>query len=126
MTQAKFEELVEKNMRVFACTREEAEQIVRDDEIIDKGGKCDWEVEMTPEQKKVVRSALRADREASTTKRVSTRAANPDKRDLIQLFNNTLSEYIGVDSVVVTNAEREITFTFNGTNYKITLSAPRS
>ena len=119
-----FEDKVLKNMRL-GLTREEAEQIVRDDETIDKGGKCDWEVELTPEQKKAQRAARKADRSVSDKKQTRTRAENPDKRALMELFDNTLNEYIGVEDVIVTNVERELTFTYNGTAYKVTLSAPR-
>ena len=120
-----FEEKVAKNMRLLGLSREEAEQVVRDDEIIDKGGKCDWEVELTPEQKKAQRAARKADRTISEKKQTRTRAENPDKRALIELINNAICADANASDIVITNVERELTFNYNGTAYKLTLSAPR-
>ena len=120
-----FEERVVKYMRAFKCSREEAEQMVRDDDIIDKGGKCDWEVELTPEQKKAQRAARRADRPVTAEKKTRTRAENPDKRAIVDGIRELVTDWDYVTDVVVTNVEREITFNYNGTAYKITLSAPR-
>lgn len=116
------EEKIKKNMRLLGLTYEEAKKVVEDDEIIDKGGKCEWEVELTPEQKKAQRKARLADRAVSEKKTTRTREPNQDKRDLITTLQNALTE---CENVVVANVEREITFTYNGVAYKITLSAPR-
>ena len=117
------EEKIKKNMRLLGLTYEEAKKVVEDDEIIDKGGKCEWEVELTPEQKKAQRKARLADRAVSEKKTTRTREPNQDKRDLITTLQNALTE---CENVVVANVEREITFTYNSVAYKITLSAPRT
>ena len=119
-----FEERVAKNMALLHISREEAEEIVRDEDIIDKGGKCDWEVELTPEQKKAQRAARKADRAVSDKKQTRTRAENPDKRSIMSLIENALN-VASCEDIVLTNVERELTFNYNGTAYKITLSAPR-
>lgn len=118
-----FEERVVKYMRAFKCSREDAEQMVRDDDIIDKGGKCDWEVELTPEQKKNVRAAMRADRPVTAEKKTRVRAENPDKRELMETLKNAIAD--SADDIVITNVEREMEFMYNGVKYKVTLSAPR-
>ena len=65
-----------------------------------------------------------ADREVKKEKQKRTRKENPDKKDLIIAISNALYDK-GVEDYEITNAEREISFTYNGTAYKITLSAPR-
>lgn len=124
MTERERQRIIKANMAI-GMTEAEAIQCVEDDIRIDKGEKCDWEVELTPEQKKAQRQARKADRTVTDKKQTRTRAENPDKRALMELFDNTLAEYAGVEDVVVTNVERELTFNYNGTAYKITLSAPR-
>lgn len=118
------DENVAKMMRLLKVSKEEAEKIVADDELIDKGGKCDWEVELTPEQKKAQRKARLADRTVSEKHTKHARAENPDKKDLIVCLTNALYDK-GIEDYEILNAEREIAFTYNGTAYKITLSAPR-
>jgi len=114
-----------KYMSLLNVSYDEAVQMVKDDDTIDNGGKCDWEVELTPEQKKIVRKARMADREVKKEKVKRTRKENPDKKDLIVAISNALTDK-GVEDYEITNAEREISFTYNGTAYKITLSAPRA
>lgn len=112
-------------MRLLNVSFDEALQMVKDDDTIDNGGKCDWEVELTPEQKKIVRRARMADREVSKEKTKRTRKENPDKKDLIVAFANALYDK-GVEDYEVLNPEREIAFIYNGAKYKITLSSPRA
>lgn len=111
-------------MSKLGLTYEEALQMVIDDDTIDNGGKCDWEQELTPEQKKVQRKARMADREVKKEKSKRTRKENPDKMELIGKMKEVLDD-LADEEVVVLNAERELTFIYNGTAYKLTLSAPR-
>ncbi|MBQ0017114.1 MAG: hypothetical protein KBT30_00600 [Clostridiales bacterium] len=120
------EEKIAKNMRLLGLTYEEAKKVVEDDEIIDKGGKCEWEVELTPEQKKAQRQARLADRKVSNRKIPHKRTENQDKRDLIQTLKNGVETLDMVDNIVVSHIEREITFNYKGVDYKVVLSAPRT
>lgn len=117
------EERAKKYMKILNISYEEALQVVQDDDTIDNGGKCDWEVELTPEQKKIVRKARMADREVKMEKTKRTRKENPDKQNLIEKFREVLENE--TDEIEVLNPEREIAFIYNGTRYKITLSSPR-
>lgn len=112
-----------KYAEVLNVSYEEALKVVEDDDIIDAGGKCDWETEPTPEEKKVMRKARMADRTVSAEKAKRTRAEDTDKRELMGALES-LARDMGED-VVVTNVEREIELTYNGRKFKITLSAPR-
>ena len=118
------DEKVAKYMNLLRVSKAEALQMVLDDETIDNGGKCEWEVELTPEQKKIVRKARMADREVKKEKVKRTKKENPDKRNLIEKFREMLENE--ADELEVLNPEREITFIYNGTAYKVTLSAPRA
>lgn len=117
------EERAKQYMKVLKCSYEEALQVVIDDDTIDAGGVCDWEEEMTPEQKKIARKARMADRSVSTEKVKRTRTADEDKRELMGALEN-LAREMGED-VVVTNVERELELMFNGRKFRITLAAPR-
>jgi hypothetical protein len=112
-----------KYAEVLKISYEEALKVVEDDDIIDAGGRCDWETEPTAEEKKVMRKARMADRTVSAEKAKRTRAEDTDKRELMGALES-LARDMGED-VIVTNVEREIELTYNGRKFKITLSAPR-
>ncbi len=112
-----------KYAEVLKISYEEALKVVEDDDIIDAGGRCDWETEPTAEEKKVMRKARMAGRTVSAEKAKRTRAEDTDKRELMGALES-LARDMGED-VVVTNVEREIELTYNGRKFKITLSAPR-
>ena len=113
----------EKYMKILKCSYEEALKDVEDDDIIDAGGKCDWETEPTAEEKKVMRKARMADRTVTEGKAKRTRAEDEDKRKLMSALE-TLAREMG-ETVEVTNPERELELIYNGRKFKITLSAPR-
>lgn len=114
---------IKKYMEILKCTYDEAVKAVEDDDIIDAGGKCDWEDEITPEQKKVMRKARQADRTITPGKATRQRAEDTDKRELMRELENLVAT-VG-EEMTVTNPEREIEFIYNGRKFKITLSAPR-
>lgn len=122
------EEMIAKHMKTLGITREEAIQLIADDEEIDRMTRTsDIDGDLTAEQRKSAKKARQADRKPTvykfdTTKR--KRAENTGKRFLIDEIKKCL-ENAGADSLEVTNPEREIIFMSEGTKYKIVLSAPR-
>lgn len=125
------EERVKKYMTTLNLSYEDALKVVQDDDTIDNGGKCEWEKEMTPEQKKIARKARMADREVKKEKAKRTRKENPDKKELIQILEQAFIDNFAnredeMTKIEVLNPEREIAITYHGTAYKITLSAPRA
>lgn len=122
------EEMIAKHMNVLGITREEAIQLIADDEEIDRMTRTsDIDGDLTAEQRKSAKKARQADRKPTvykfdTTKR--KRAENTGKRFLIEEIKKCL-ENAGADNLEVTNPEREIVFMSEGTKYKIVLSAPR-
>ena len=122
------EEMIAKHMNVLGITREEAIQLIADDEEIDRMTRTsDIDGDLTAEQRKSAKKARQADRKPTvykfdTTKR--KRAENTGKRFLIDEIKKCL-ENAGADNLEVTNPEREMVFMSEGTKYKIVLSAPR-
>lgn len=116
------EELIQKNMRALGITRKEAEELIEDDEAVDKGEEMPWD--LTPEQMKNARKIANATtRKTSGTPTKRTKKENPDKQKIISLIAESLKTEI--ENVSVTNAERTIDFTFNDVNYSISLTAHR-
>lgn len=111
---------------ILGISLKEAEEMLQDDERIDKGEKL---FELSPEQKKASKTARQAPRKVDAYGKTTTRErkADTDKHDLIQLIAKALwNSPDFVSQFEVTNPEREITLTANGRKFKIVLSAPRS
>lgn len=128
MTNAEREKLIAKHMKTLDITREEAEQLIADDEAIDKGAKL---FELDKEQEKASKKARAIGTKTTkasptTTKKPREKKADNDKAMLIETIQNALGELAEVSGIDVTNAEREMIFFCNDRKFKIVLSAPRS
>jgi hypothetical protein len=124
MTATEKEKLIAKHMNLLDISREEAEQLIADDEAIDKGAKL---FELTAEQEKASKKARQADRKPTVYKLDNTggkrsKKADNDKSEIMRKLLDCFDEY----EPQVINAEREFTFTYNERKFKIVLSAPRS
>jgi hypothetical protein len=115
------EKKIQALMKSLDVSRDEAIQIIKDDEDIDDGKKL---FELTPEQEKNSKKARQVSRGASKTPVKRERKADNDKRELINTLNNAILS-VGTD-IQVTNIEREIIFKYNNRKFKIVLSAPRT
>jgi hypothetical protein len=121
------EKLIAKHMNLLGISREEAEQLVADDEAIDKGAKL---FELTAEQEKASKQARQADRKPTVYKLDNTAGKRSKKVDdakkfLLSALIGGIEESTG-SKVEVLNDEREFVFHFNEKKYKVVLSAPRS
>ena len=117
------EETILHHMKNLDITRAEAIQLIEDDRRIDKGEKL---FNLSEEQEKEAKKARQADRKPTVynfTKR--ERKENNEKRQLISLLVETLVAE-SAENIEISNVEREFTFVFNQTKYKIVLSCPRS
>ena len=115
------EALIAKHMALLRITREEAIQLIADDKRIDRGEKL---FELDDELKAGAKKARTMPRGTyNFTPR--ERKQDNDKRELMDRIVGGLSAS-DVSNLDITNPERELTFTFNGKKYKVTLSAPRS
>ena len=116
------EKKIAKMMKSLGCSREEAIEVMRDDEAIDKGENL---FELTAEQKKVEKKMRQADRTPTVYKFTKReRKPNQTKRDLMQLLQNALIDF-GATDMEVTNIERQLDFAVDGVRYRVVLSAPR-
>lgn len=123
------EKMIEKHMKILNISREEAIELIKEDEKIDKmTSTSEINSDMSVEQVKAAKTARQADRKKTVFNfDVSKREkkANPDKRILIENLRESVQAVGGTD-IEVTNLEREMVFKFNNVKYKIVLSAPRS
>ena len=124
-------------LRKLGLTDAEIEQVLADDKRIDKGEKL---FELSAEQEKASKQARQADRAPTVYKLDNangkrSKKANTDKQAIINRFTATLGNWFESDSqctynactnIEVANPEREFTFIYNGTKYKVVLSMPRT
>jgi hypothetical protein len=119
------EKLIAKQMKLLGLSREEAIQLIEDDERIDKGEKL---FDLSKEQEKASKQARSVERKVTaykfdTSKREKKK--NPDKEELVSTMIQALSDSLGIAVDEVANPEREFVFHFHDTKYKVVLSAPR-
>lgn len=123
MTATEREKLIAKHISLLGISQEEAEQLVADDEAIDKGAKL---FELSAEQEKASKKARAIGTRTTPTVTKRERKADNDKAMLIDEIKQAIEGLDCVEGVEVTNAEREMLFHCNGRKFKIVLSAPRS
>ena len=107
-----------KMMKNLDLTREEAIQLLQDDED-------DVSIDLTAEQKKVVKKMTQGDRKKETAPRKRERKPDNDKRHLIDLLEIAVGHNPNVTDFEIVNVEREVMFRYNGTLYRLTLMKPR-
>lgn len=114
-------------MTNLKCTEEEAAEILAYDKAIDHGEKTPHD--LTPAQNKVAQSYVRTGTRKPTVYKFDKKERKPNepKRELIQTITDALIEQGMIDdnSLHIENVERQIDFAYNGTKYRIVLSAPR-
>ena len=108
-------------MRKAGLTEEEIADVLKCDKEIDRGANL---FPLDPELEPGAKKARRADRTDTPKKAVRERKPNEDKQTLLHLLQCGLGD--DVADLVVANPEREFLFTYNGTKYKVVLSAPRT
>lgn len=109
-------------MTLLKCSREEALDIIATDKRIDKGEKL---FELSADQKQASKEARQAPRTPTVYKFTQReKKANPTKADLCSAMIRGLTDF-GVIDLEIANAEREFSFTYGGTKYKVTLACPR-
>ena len=119
-------EQIEKIMRSLGCSREDAEDVLRCDAEIDKGGRL---FELDPDQKKAEKKMRSVGiKTVNPYGKQTTRERPPDtdKRFLINLITETLENITDNGTVEITNPEREMMFSYGNRKFKIVLSAPRN
>ena len=106
-------------MKNLGLTREEAIQTIIDEDE-------DNLPDLTPEQKKVEKAMMRADRKEEKAPRKRERKPDEDKRFLINQLVEFITSPNGIYAPAkIVNLEREIELRYNGTVYRLTLAKPR-
>ena len=122
---------ITKMMNALKCSRDEAIEIIKDDEAIDRGEKL---FELTAEQKKNAKNATittgdKRKRAYTFTKR--ERKPDEVKREIIEVIAQNLDrccfgeDLHTVKDVNILKPEKEITFTVDGDEYSVTLTKHR-
>lgn len=115
------EKEIENAMKALDISRDEAIEMLKEDEAIDHGANPH---PLTPEQEKASKQARSTGTRAYTfTKR--ERKPDNDKRELISMLDDFIAD-ISDGEINITNPERQIDFTYNDRHFRIVLSAPRT
>ena len=116
---------IQKHMDILKCTREEAIEVIKYDELIDKGKDP---LPLTKEQEKISKEMRRVDsgkpRKSNGIPTVRTKKVDANRNDLINAILASINP-IATDVTTVHDG-REYTCIVGGTKYKIAISAPRS
>lgn len=122
MTNFERETKIAKYEKLFDCTREEAIKIIEDDELIDKGGRADWEPSV--EEEKAMRKATKLKVERKKTERKPREKVVNDEK--VNIINTVYAALLGsAEEITISNAEKTIDFVINGASYSINLTKHR-
>lgn len=105
-------------MKNLGCTREEALEVIREDDEIDGMTMKEINADLTPEQKKAMKDATKT----GTKKRTAVkreRKVDTDKLEILQVCDDALCDL--VDNVCERTTETELHFTYNGASYTLKL-----
>ena len=116
-------------MRLLDCTEEEALDVIKTDEIIDKGGRTQYDLPIDQEKEAMKFGAVK-DRKAKDKEgnmRGKVRAENPTKSGIISNLAEFLTEMSNFEceNVKITNKERQIAFKCGENDYELTLVQKR-
>lgn len=122
----KTQEKVNKLMQKLDCTEEEALDVIATDEIIDKGGRTQYDFDKDKEKVAMKISAVkeRKAKDQTTSQRGKTRAENTTKVEIIQFLHENLQNFECFD-LKITNKERQIAFSVGENDFELTLVQKR-
>jgi hypothetical protein len=124
MTPEQKEKAIIRNMQALKISRKEAEELVEDDEAVDRGEELPWD--LTPEQMRNARKAANVTtRKSSGTAAKRVKKENPDKKYIIASLYAGMQKTDNIENLQITNIERSFDFTYNGVNYSVSLTAHR-
>lgn len=108
-------------MKSLDCTRDEAIQVIADDEAIDSGKKL---FELSAEQKKAAKEMTSTGTRKSDKPVKRERKPDEEKQEIIAKIADFLTKIDGFDVEIVKN-EREISLIVGENDYSITLTKHR-
>lgn len=113
------EEKIQNLMKTLGISREDALQVIADDNAINKGADL---FPLTEEQKKASKQAKNSSTKKSVPKK-REKKVNKVKQDILIQLQSGLQN---AQDITVVNDEREFLFTVEGVKYKVVLSQPRT
>jgi hypothetical protein len=105
----------------LGLSEEEVADVLDTDRRIDKGEKL---FDLPKELEEGAKKARMSGNCNGYTKTVREKKVDEDKKFLMEIITDEISNHAQCFTIV--NAERELTFTYNGKKYKIVLSCPRT
>jgi len=108
-------------MKALGCSYEEAVQIIKDDEAIDRGEKL---FEQTAEQKKATKQMTAAGGSKHKEKAKRERKVDADKQTIIGVIHDGLERDLvdwGLMTNLITKNESELILTYNENEYTVKL-----
>ena len=116
-------------MKTLDLTRDEAIELIRDDEQVDKMGMKQVDDDLTEEQKKAIKKAKGGVRAVNAYGKKVTRERkeNPTKASLIAEIADFLQKNSenAIENCEITNKERQISFSIGSEKYELTLVQKR-
>ena len=116
-------------MKTLDLTRDEAIELIRDDEQVDKMGMKQVDDDLTEEQKKAVKKAKGGVRAVNAYGKKVTRERkeNPTKASLIAEIADFLQKNSenAIENCEITNKERQIAFKIGENSFELTLVQKR-
>lgn len=122
------EKQIENIMVNLKCTREEAEDVMKWDKVIDQGGRTPYDLD--PEAEKMAKKMANVRERKKPTVydfKQRERKANPTKGGIISELHKFLVEMseFATESVEITNKERQISFKIGEDAFELTLVQKR-
>ena len=122
------ETAIQKAMKNLGISRDEALEMLKEDEAINHGENPH---PLTPEQEKASKAARICNGGPRKSPVHRERKPNNDKRAIIEYLTEKIEDFVTdcgdaeEPQITITNPERQVDFTIRGTRYRIVLSAPR-
>ena len=122
------EKQIENIMVNLKCTREEAEDVMKWDKVIDQGGRTPYDLD--PEAEKMAKKMANVRERKKPTVydfKQRERKANPTKGGIISELHKFLVEMseFATENVKITNKERQIAFSIGSDAFELTLVQKR-
>lgn len=123
------EKRISELMKTLDLTRDEAIELIRDDEQVDKMGMKQVDDDLTEEQKKAIKKAKGGVRAVNAYGKKVTRERkeNPTKASLIAEIADFLQKNSenAIENCEITNKERQIAFKIGENSFELTLVQKR-
>ena len=113
------------NLMKLGMSEAEAREVLAADKAIDRGEKMPFD--LPKDKEKATRKYRQADRAKPFIPDLKPRERKPneDKRQIMSVIEEMLVYDLHAENLLIANTERQVDFTYNGTRYRIVLSAPR-